>query len=261
MADAVDVVIVASAFGMDAVRTGGHLKWAQASRRAGAAGFEVRRELFADEADAAPQRLRALGGSIAELGLWSVFSTPASLYTSDGQLDARRTASRARRSGGARRAFRQAATRRLRARRRTARRLLSRCSGAARICGSSWKTGNWRKAARLRNSPACSTRSQREGHADVLGMTFDIGNWAWRDVAPLDAAEPAGGARRIHPLQDDGGRGRAALSRRAGRRRRALRRGARPLAARCAARHRISVRCEPHRARTRRITSQWLGAA
>ena len=52
MTDAVDITIVASAFGVDAVRTAGHRKWAEASKRAGAAGFEVRRELFGYEADA-----------------------------------------------------------------------------------------------------------------------------------------------------------------------------------------------------------------
>jgi sugar phosphate isomerase/epimerase len=30
----------------------------------------------------------------------------------------------------------------------------------------------------------------RESRADVLGMTFDTGNWAWRDVLPLEAARP-----------------------------------------------------------------------
>ena len=47
-------MIVASAFGADAIRRDGHAFWAAAAARAGANGFEVRRELFADEADAAP---------------------------------------------------------------------------------------------------------------------------------------------------------------------------------------------------------------
>src|SRR5690348_12487600 len=87
MTDAVDITIVASAFGVDAVRTAGHRKWAEASKRAGAAGFEVRRELFGYEADASLSRLRELGKQIAELGLWSVYSTPASLYVEGGRLD------------------------------------------------------------------------------------------------------------------------------------------------------------------------------
>jgi hypothetical protein len=29
---------------------------------------------------------------------------------------------------------------------------------------------------------------QREGYADVLGMTFDMGNWMWPGEPPLEAA-------------------------------------------------------------------------
>ena len=29
---------------------------------------------------------------------------------------------------------------------------------------------------------------RREGYADVLGITFDIGNWQWPGEAPLEAA-------------------------------------------------------------------------
>ena len=185
MTDAVDVVIVASAFGMDAVRAGGHLKWAQASRRAGAVGFEVRRELFADEADAAPQRLRSLGGSLAELGLWSVFSTPASLYTSDGQLDA----------AALRLALDEAAA--LGA--RFVKLQLGGFAGAADGAAIAEQTRGAKLRLVVENGQVAQGGSlaqfvglfdalAREGHADVLGMTFDIGNWAWRDVAPLDAA-------------------------------------------------------------------------
>jgi sugar phosphate isomerase/epimerase len=185
MADVIDIVIVASAFGMDAVRAQGHLKCAQASRLAGAAGFEVRRELLADEADAAPQRLRALGGAIAELGLWSVFSTPASLYTADGRLDAaalglaldEATALGARfvklQLGGFVRDAAGAAI-------------------AGQMQGSNVRlvveNGQLAEGGSLAQFVGLFDALAREEHADVLGMTFDIGNWAWRGVAPLDAA-------------------------------------------------------------------------
>ncbi|MEZ0602097.1 sugar phosphate isomerase/epimerase family protein [Paraburkholderia sp. IW21] len=187
MTDAVDVVIVASAFGMDAVRTGGHLKWADASRQAGAAAFEVRRELFADEAGAAPQHLRVLGKSIAELGLWSVYSTPASLYTPDGHLDtaALRLALDEATALGARFVKLQLGGFAAEAH-----------SGAIadHLRGANVRlvveNGQLAAGGSLAQFVGLFDALAREGRADVLGMTFDIGNWAWRDVAPLDAAGP-----------------------------------------------------------------------
>lgn len=185
MVDAVDIVIVASAFGMDAVRAHGHLKWAEASSRAGAAGFEVRRELFADETHAAPQRLRALGGSIAELGLWSVFSTPASLYTPDGRLDA----------AALRLALDEAAALGARFVKLQLGGFAGDAHGAAiaeQMGGSNSRlvveNGQLAQGGSLAQFVGLFDALAREGHADVLGMTFDIGNWAWCDVAPLDAA-------------------------------------------------------------------------
>lgn len=190
MADAIDIVIVASAFGMDAVRAGGHARWAEACRRAGAAGFEVRRELFADEADAAPHRLRALGASIAGLGLWSVFSTPASLYTSDGRLDA----------VALRGALDEAAALGARFVKLQLGGFAGEAQGAAiarhmaeQLHGAKLRlvveNGQLANGGSLAQFVGLFETLAREGHSDVLGMTFDIGNWAWCDVAPLDAAE------------------------------------------------------------------------
>ncbi|MGV4688684.1 sugar phosphate isomerase/epimerase, partial [Burkholderia pseudomallei] len=83
----VDIVIVASAFGADAVRRAGHRAFVAAVADAGAAGFEVRRELFAADDDAAAPALAALGRAIAAAGLWSVYSTPEALYADDGDLN------------------------------------------------------------------------------------------------------------------------------------------------------------------------------
>lgn len=71
-----DIVIVASAFGMDRVRQEGHSAFIATVAASGAAGFEVRRELFASDDDTAPGALAALGAQIAGHGLWSVYSTP-----------------------------------------------------------------------------------------------------------------------------------------------------------------------------------------
>ncbi|WP_321798585.1 sugar phosphate isomerase/epimerase family protein [Caballeronia sp. J97] len=85
--DRTEVVIVASAFGADPIRRDGHAVWAAAAARAGADGFEVRRELFASEADAQPEALAQLGERIRAQGVWSVYSTPATLFRDDGSLD------------------------------------------------------------------------------------------------------------------------------------------------------------------------------
>ena len=86
--DMSEVVIVASAFGVDAIRRDGHEAWLETAAQAGAKGFEVRRELFAFEAQTDLTALRSLGAAIDGLGMWSVCSTPAALYTATGALDA-----------------------------------------------------------------------------------------------------------------------------------------------------------------------------
>ncbi|RKT27072.1 xylose isomerase-like TIM barrel protein [Paraburkholderia sp. RAU2J] len=185
MTQSVDIVIVASAFGMDAVRAGGHLKWAQASKRAGAAGFEVRRELFADEADATAPRLRALGEALAGLGLWAVYSTPALLYTSDGRLDV----------AALRLALDEAAALGARVVKLQLGGFADDAHGAAiaaQMDGTHVRlvveNGQLAEGGSLAQFTGLFDALAREGRDGLLGMTFDIGNWAWRDVAPLDAA-------------------------------------------------------------------------
>ncbi|WP_087752550.1 sugar phosphate isomerase/epimerase family protein [Paraburkholderia caledonica] len=185
MTDAVDITIVASAFGVDAVRTAGHRKWAEASKRAGAAGFEVRRELFGYEADASPSRLRELGKQIAELGLWSVYSTPASLYVEGGRLDgaALRLALDEALALGARLVKLQLGG------------FASEAHGdaiAAHLQGADVRlvveNGQLAQGGSLSQFVGLFEALQREGRADVLGMTFDVGNWAWCGVSSLNAA-------------------------------------------------------------------------
>ncbi|EDZ98942.1 Xylose isomerase domain protein TIM barrel, partial [Burkholderia sp. H160] len=193
MADAVEIVIVASAFGMNEVRADGHLKWAWAAKRAGAAGFEVRRELFASDAAADPRRLRALGATLADLGLWSVFSTPASLYATDGQLD----------TDALRLALDEAAALGARFVKLQLGGFAGEADGAAiaaHVASSTGTMGDAHPRLVVENGQLTQGGSPaqfvalfdalaREGHAGVLGMTFDIGNWAWLDVAPLQVAK------------------------------------------------------------------------
>jgi sugar phosphate isomerase/epimerase len=203
MADAIEIVIVASAFGMDAVRTDGHLKWAQRARRAGAAGFEVRRELFASDAEAHPQRLRALGAALADLGLWSVFSTPASLYAANGQLD----------TDALRLALDEAAALGARFVKLQLGGFAGKADGAAiaaQVASRADTTGDASARLVVENGQLAQGGAPaqfvglfdalaREGHAGVLGMTFDTGNWAWLDVAPLQiAAQLAPHVEYIH---------------------------------------------------------------
>ncbi|HEX7912260.1 MAG TPA: sugar phosphate isomerase/epimerase [Paraburkholderia sp.] len=187
MADAVDIVIVASAFGMEAVRADGHLKWARASKQAGAAGFEVRRELFAGESDIEPQNLRVLGRQIAELGLWSVYSTPASLYTADGKLDAD--------------ALRVSIEEAIALGARFLKLQLGGFAGYAHAavivdhlrCADLRlvvENGQLAQGGSLAQFVGLFDALAREGHAGVLGMTFDMGNWAWCEVSSLEAAGP-----------------------------------------------------------------------
>ena len=213
-----DVVIVASAFGADAIRRDGHEAWLEIAAHSGATAFEVRRELFASEAQASLPALRALGDAIRASGMWSVYSTPAGLHTAAGELD----------EAALRRALEEAEV--LGA--RLVKLQLGGFGNDARKAGNAYKgysassaevPGNvdstagttqtaWADGAKIAACVSGSTARlvvengqlhegglivqfvdlfdalQREGHAGVLGMTFDMGNWRWPGEAPLDAA-------------------------------------------------------------------------
>jgi len=183
--EAVEVVVVASAFGSEAVRRAGHEAWIDTVRFAGASGFEVRRELFAHEAEASFEALRALGAAIAGRGLWSVYSTPAALYREDGELDATALAA----------AYVEADA--LGARwvklqlggftGRTDGERIARV-GAGRRARLVVENGQREHDGTIAQFVALFSALEREGAADMLGMTFDIGNWAWAGQAPVDAA-------------------------------------------------------------------------
>jgi len=182
-----EVVIVASAFGADAIRRDGHEAWVAAAARSGAAAFEVRRELFAHEAQASLPALRRLGEAIGVHGMWSVYSTPAGLYTAAGELDeaALRLALEEADALGARLVKLQ-----LGGFGSTAHANGAKISACVR--GSSARlvveNGQVREGGLVAQFTGLFDALQREGYADVLGMTFDIGNWQWPGEAPLDAA-------------------------------------------------------------------------
>lgn len=182
-----EVVIVASAFGADAIRCDGHEAWLEVVARSGATAFEVRRELFASEAQAGLPALRTLGEAIAAHGMWSVYSTPATLYTAAGELD----------EAALRLALDEAAA-------LGARFVKLQLGGfgsdahangatiAACVRGSTARlvieNGQLREGGLIAQFAGLFEALEREGCADALGMTFDIGNWQWPGVAPRDAA-------------------------------------------------------------------------
>ncbi|TAL92858.1 MAG: sugar phosphate isomerase/epimerase [Paraburkholderia sp.] len=180
-----DIVIVASAFGADAIRRDGHQAWLGSAATAGASAFEVRRELFNAEEDATPDALNKLGEAIDALGMWSVWSTPQALYTAEGalDLDALRVALAEGEALGARFVKLQLGG------------FAHEAGGAAiAACLRGAKirlvveNGQMKEGGRLAQFVGLFAALEREGYPDVLGMTFDIGNWQWPGEAPLEAA-------------------------------------------------------------------------
>ncbi|RQR56871.1 sugar phosphate isomerase/epimerase [Burkholderia sp. Bp9126] len=181
-----DIVIVASAFGMDRVRQEGHRAFVATAAQAGAAGFEVRRELFASDADAARDALAALGEHLTAHGIWSVYSTPATLYTETGapDADALRSALAEADALGARFVKFQlggfagdAHAADIVALSRDAR---------ARVVVENGQLAVGGAFAQFRDLFAALAAA---GAPRALGMTFDIGNWQWPGEAPLACAQ------------------------------------------------------------------------
>jgi sugar phosphate isomerase/epimerase len=196
-----DVGIVASAFGADAIRRDGHEAWLEVAAQAGAAAFEVRRELFASGAQAGLPALHALGAAVRAHGMWSVYSTPATLYTAAGALDeaALRLALEEAAALGARLVKLQLGGFSGQVTGQTGQagqpRQANEAGGAkiaACVNGSSARlvveNGQLKEGGLVTQFTGLFEALQREGCADVLGMTFDIGNWQWPGEAPLEAA-------------------------------------------------------------------------
>jgi len=180
-----EIVIVASAFGAEAVRSRGHAAWLGAAAAAGAAGFEVRRELFSHEADASLPALHALGAAVTQHGMWAVYSTPAALYRDDGALDAAALAAAYAEADalGARWLKLQLGTFAGRADAVTIAKI-----GAGSRARLVVENGQRERDGSIANFVALFAALEREGAADAVRMTFDIGNWDWSGQAPLEAA-------------------------------------------------------------------------
>ena len=188
MSSRTDVVIVARAFGAEHIRNDGHAVWAEVAAHAGASGFEVRRELFNNEASGSPDALRLLGHTMRELGIWSVFSTPATLFADDGRL-ADATLAQAIDEANAIGArilklplggneygveMNHATCERLSAE-------LKRSNAKLLVENGQLKAGGKIK-------PFVDLFSRATDERLALSMTFDIGNWVWADEDPIAAA-------------------------------------------------------------------------
>ncbi|WP_118178850.1 sugar phosphate isomerase/epimerase family protein [Paraburkholderia phosphatilytica] len=184
-----DIAIVASAFGAEAVRRDGHRAWIDTAVRAGAAGFEVRRELFATPEQTELASLCFLGSSILNAGLWTVYSTPDELFAEDGTLNLR----------ALRLARDEAAT--LRA--RIVKLQLGNFQGDAHAPGFAdeiaecvdgapvrvvVENGQLTKGGALAQFVELFQGLAAAGREGLVGMTFDVGNWLWAGEVPLDAA-------------------------------------------------------------------------
>lgn len=190
----VPVVIVASAFGVEAIRRDGHAAWAEVAAKAGAAGFEVRRELFADDSQSQPDPLRDLGDKIRAAGIWPVYSTPATLFDDQGALDETamtQTLAEADALGARIVKFQLggSATTGTATDANTLDRLI------AGIAESKAKVvvenGQLRAGGTIDAFAALFDALKPRSHA--LSMTFDTGNWRWADQDPLEAARRLGG--------------------------------------------------------------------
>ncbi|WDD94075.1 TIM barrel protein [Burkholderia sp. FERM BP-3421] len=181
-----EIVIVASAFGPEAVRRDGHHAFVAEAARAGAAGFEVRRELFASGQDTLARALAELGAAIAAAGLWSVYSTPDTLYTDAGALNREGfvTALAEADALGARYVKFQLGGY---ASDPSAREIAALAAPArARILV---ENGQLPQGGALAQFATLFAALRAAGAPDLLGMTFDIGNWQWPGEAPLAAAD------------------------------------------------------------------------
>ncbi|MDN7182468.1 TIM barrel protein [Caballeronia sp. SEWSISQ10-4 2] len=183
------MVIVASAFGAESIRRDGHAVWAEVAAKAGAAGFEVRRELFSNKTQSQPASLYELGQRIRAARMWPVYSTPATLFDDTGALDEcamEQTLDEAAALGA---------------------RIVKFQFGGSESAGTATDSATLdRLIAGIRNSKAqvvvengqlkaggtidaFSTLFEAlETRSHTLAMTFDTGNWRWAEQDPLEAA-------------------------------------------------------------------------
>ncbi|MCA1324628.1 sugar phosphate isomerase/epimerase family protein [Herbaspirillum sp. alder98] len=193
------VLVAASAYGADLVRRVGHADLVHMVANAGAAGLEIRRELFDG-----PQDLQALRALIARHRLFSVYSAPFELFGTDGRFDRDQI-------DLAMNEAEQVGARYLKV-------SLGHFSGASDLqnllrylaqAPVEVLLENDQTAQGGRLEPIVSFLSLCTGNGYTFGLTFDIGNWRWNGVDPeLAARTLAPHVRYVHckGVRDDHGK-------------------------------------------------------
>lgn len=196
MPSSMDIVIVASAYGVDFVQKRGHAALIPLAAGAGADGLEIRRELFLCAEEQIAPELAALRQLFETHGLRAVYSAPESLFRQDGNLDLPVLSSRLREAetlgatilklqmhhyaGHVDAGLLQQA--------------LANSSVALLLENGQQKTGS-RIAEFLSFFSICKACSP----AVQVAMTFDMGNWNWAgEDAVAAAAALAPHVRYIH---------------------------------------------------------------
>lgn len=191
------VLVAASAYGADFVRRVGHAHLIPIVAAAGAAGLEIRRELFVELPD-----FEALHDLLVEHHLFSVYSAPIELFRADGAL--------------ARAELDQVMQEAQQLQSRFVKVALGHFSPASNML-------DWARFVAQAPVPLLLENDQTahggkldaiasflavcSGTGVPLGMTFDIGNWRWSGVDVETAARTlAGHVQYVHckGVWDDG---------------------------------------------------------
>jgi len=179
-----NIVVVASAYGVDQIIKRGHATILPLTAAAGADGIEIRRELFHDPVQHGAAALGILAGALKSQQLYAVYSAPTSLFLDDGQLNLTE--------------------------------LVALLSEAEALSAVSLKLQLGRYLGELDVEALRAVLSQSKmkllienGQLEVggkiadfaaffalcqgadlpVGMTFDVGNWLWAGEDPLQAAQ------------------------------------------------------------------------
>jgi 2-dehydro-3-deoxygluconokinase len=193
------VLVAASAYGADLVRRVGHADLVHMVANAGAAGLEIRRELFDG-----PQDLPALRALIAQYRMFSVYSAPVELFGADGRFDRAQidlVMGEAEQVGA-----------------RYLKVSLGHFSGTSDLQSLLRYLAQAPVEVLLENDqtpqggrlePIVSFLALCTGNGYTFGLTFDIGNWRWNGVDPeLAARTLAPHVRYVHckGVRDDHGK-------------------------------------------------------
>jgi len=196
------VLVSASAYGADLARRIGHADLAALAAAAGAAGLEIRRELFDG-----PQDLAALRAVIDGLKLSSVYSAPVGLFGADGRFDRDTIAD----------VMHEAET----VGARYLKVSLGHFSAGSDLPSLLRFVSQAPVEVLLENDqtpqggmlePIVSFLSLCTGNGHAFGMTFDMGNWRWNGVDPeLAARTLAPHVRYVHckGVREEGGKRKA----------------------------------------------------